>query len=219
MSEQSVYRKPTFTGVCTHFDSFLPDTCKIAIIYTLINRRFRIWSSWSMFHQQLTLLREIFQKNDYAENFIDICFKLFLNRFHILREKVLPVEKKPLRLVLYLGSISLRTRTKLQKYCVHIGISPLTNKRVQPRKDSAVCHHLLNCNYSPIFEDFSALYHENKKYLLEMNESLLITRDRPSMNRNVCSAPIYLFEWIIVTLFAALYGLLWSVFYSFYVTY
>ena len=25
-----------------------------------------------------------------------------------------------------------------------IGISPLTNKRVQPRKDSTVCHHLLN---------------------------------------------------------------------------
>ena len=41
----------------------------------------------------------------------------------------------------------------------HIGISPLTNKRVQPRKDSTVCHHLLNCNYSPSFEDFSVLCH------------------------------------------------------------
>ena len=39
----------------------------------------------------------------------------------------------------------------------HIGILPLTNKRVQPRKDVAVCHHLLNCNYSPTFEDFSVL--------------------------------------------------------------
>ena len=28
----------------------------------------------------------------------------------------------------------------------HIGILPLTNERVQSRKDSAVCHHLLNCN-------------------------------------------------------------------------
>ena len=35
----------------------------------------------------------------------------------------------------------------------HIGISPLTNKSLQPRKYSAACHHLLNCNYSPIFED------------------------------------------------------------------
>ena len=94
----------------------------------------------------------------------------------------------------------------------HIGISPLTSKRVQPRKDSAVCHHLLNCNYSPTFEDFSVLCHDNKKYLLELKESLLIMRDRPSMNRNVRSAPLYLFEWVLVTLFAALYGLLWSVF-------
>ena len=70
----------------------------------------------------------------------------------------------------------------------HIGISPLTNKRVQPRKDSAVCHHLLNCNYS--LEDFTVLCHENKKYILELKESLLIISDRPSMNWDVRSAPL-----------------------------
>ena len=74
------------------------------------------------------------------------------------------------------------------------GISSLTNKKVQPRKDSAVCHHLLNCNYSPTFEDFSVQCQENKKYLLELKESLLIMRGRPSMNQNVRSAPLYLSE-------------------------
>ena len=29
----------------------------------------------------------------------------------------------------------------------HIGISPSTNKRMRPRRDGAVCHHLLNCNF------------------------------------------------------------------------
>ena len=68
-----------------------------------------------MFHQQLILLREIFQRNGFPEKFIDRCFKLFLNRIHILIEKVLTVKKKPLRLVFpYLGTISLKTRTKLQ---------------------------------------------------------------------------------------------------------
>ena len=38
------------------------------------------------------------------------------------------------------------------------------------------------------------LCHKNKKYLLELKESLLIMRDRPSMNRNRRSAPLYLFE-------------------------
>ena len=181
------------------------------MIYTLVNRCFSICSSWSMFHQQLILLREIFQKNGYAENFIDWCFKLFLNRIHILKEKIPTVEKKPLWLVLPdLGTISLQIRTKLQMYikgvlsccksqvifksqnklcnnfcfkdpvpqiltsgvvykfqcglcnesyygeCVrhlavrcieHIDTSPVTNKKVKPRKDSAVCRHLLNCNY------------------------------------------------------------------------
>ena len=63
------------------------------------------------FYQNLLVfkgLREIFQKNGYPENFIDRCFKLFLGRIHILKEKVPTVEKKPLQLVLpYLGTISL----------------------------------------------------------------------------------------------------------------
>ena len=30
-----VYRKPTFSGVYIHFDSFLPSTYKIGLIYTI----------------------------------------------------------------------------------------------------------------------------------------------------------------------------------------
>ena len=69
-----------------------------------------------MFHQQLVLLRKIFQKNGYPENFIDRCFKLFLNKIYILKEKVPTAEKKSLQLVLPdLGNISLQTRSRLQK--------------------------------------------------------------------------------------------------------
>ena len=72
----------------------------------------------------------------------------------------------------------------------HADISPVTNKRVQPRKDSAVHHHLLNCNYSPSFEDVLVLWHENKKYLLKLKESLFIMRDRLSINQNIVFAPL-----------------------------
>ena len=67
----------------------------------------------------------------------------------------------------------------------HIVISFLTSKRVQPRNDSVACHQLLNCNYSSTFEDFSVLCYENKKYLLELKESLRIKKDKPSLNRNI----------------------------------
>ena len=36
----NVYEKPTVSGVYTHFDSFLPDTYKIGMIHTLVNRYF-----------------------------------------------------------------------------------------------------------------------------------------------------------------------------------
>ena len=75
----------------------------------------------------------------------------------------------------------------------HIRISPLTQKKVK-HKGSAVNDHWLLCNYFPSFENFSVLTKENKKFLLELKESLLIMRDKPSLNRNIRSAPLYLFD-------------------------
>ena len=75
----------------------------------------------------------------------------------------------------------------------HIGISPLTRKKVKP-KGSAVSYHLLPRNHSPHFKSFSVLTKENKKILLELKDSLLLIRDKPSLNRNIRSAPLYLFS-------------------------
>ena len=75
----------------------------------------------------------------------------------------------------------------------HIGISPLTRKKVKP-KGSAVRNHFLLCNHSPCFENVSVLAKENKKFLLEFKESLPIMRYKPSLNRNIRSAPLYLFD-------------------------
>ena len=75
----------------------------------------------------------------------------------------------------------------------HIRISPLTKKQVKP-KNSSVADHLLPCNHSASYDDFSILTSENEKFLLELKESLLIMRDRPSLNRNITSAPLYLFD-------------------------
>ena len=41
----SVYRKPTFSGVYAHFDSFLPSAYKFGTVYTLANRCLRICAS------------------------------------------------------------------------------------------------------------------------------------------------------------------------------
>ena len=99
------------------------------MIYTLLNICFQLCSTWSVFYSQLILLKQIFQKNGYPENFIDICLKPFLNRFHILKEMVPTVVKMPLQLVLpYLGTISLQTRTELSKSI--IGVLNIVNYKI-----------------------------------------------------------------------------------------
>ena len=76
----------------------------------------------------------------------------------------------------------------------HIGVSFLTGKKVKPSNNSAICEYLLHCNFIPSFDSFSVLAHENKEYLLEIKESLLIMRDKPSLNRNINSTSLHLFD-------------------------
>ena len=112
----SVYCKPIFSGIYTHFDSFLPSCNKIGLLHTLLYRCFRISSDWTKFHLELVKLTAVFKNNGYPENFINNCFKVFLDNKYRIQEKVTTVPKKTLLLVLlYLEPLSLQTRIKLRK--------------------------------------------------------------------------------------------------------
>ena len=76
----------------------------------------------------------------------------------------------------------------------HIGISPLTSKKIKPWKESAISDHLLICNNIPSFDEFSILVHGNNRFVLEIKESLLIKRDKPVLNENISSAGLFLFD-------------------------
>ena len=107
---------PLLSTVNAPFDSFLPSTYKFGTAYTLAYTCFRIFSSWTKLHNELVCLKETFLKNGYPEDFINKCFKKFMDNIHVVKETTLTVEKKPLVLVLpYIGSISLQTRTKSKK--------------------------------------------------------------------------------------------------------
>ena len=92
----TIYRKPTFSGAYSNFESFLPSVYKFGIVYTLVYRCFCICSNWTQLHNELIFLKGIFRKNGYPENFIDKCFKKFLNNVHLLNENVPTAEKKRL---------------------------------------------------------------------------------------------------------------------------
>ena len=78
------------------------------MVCTLVYRYFHICSNWTQFGTELIFLKGMFQKNGYPKNFIDKCFKKFLNNIHLVKENIPTVEQKRLLLVLpYLGIISL----------------------------------------------------------------------------------------------------------------
>ena len=76
----------------------------------------------------------------------------------------------------------------------HLGISALTGKRVKGDDDSTIKEHLLFCNHTPEFEDFSILESNNNDFKVTLMESLLISRDHPPLNKNKQSLPSELLD-------------------------
>ena len=76
----------------------------------------------------------------------------------------------------------------------YIRISPLTFKKLKLFEESSLHDHHLQCDNNPSFEEFSILGHKNKKYLLEIQESLLINHDQPFLNKNNSFATLHLFN-------------------------
>ena len=71
----TVYRKPTFSGIYNHFESFLLSSDKFAMLYTLVYRCFTLWSDWTKFHRQLVRLEEkkkVVKEIGYSMSFIDM---------------------------------------------------------------------------------------------------------------------------------------------------
>ena len=76
----------------------------------------------------------------------------------------------------------------------HMGISNLTEKRLKSIKQSAISDHLLQCNCTINFDNFDILAAESNKFKLLLRESVLITCDKPILNRTIKSFPLELFD-------------------------
>ena len=54
-----VYRKPSFNGVSTHFDSCMPLNYSFSLVSTIIFRSFTICSDMPKFHQEICKIKDI----------------------------------------------------------------------------------------------------------------------------------------------------------------
>ena len=112
----AIYRKPTFSGLYSNFDSFMPEDYKKGLIKTLLHRAFVLCIDWNHFHQEVLFLKDIFRKNRYPSNFIEKCTKQFLDKLFVMKKCVTTVPKKPCFITLpYLGTQSLSMRKQLTK--------------------------------------------------------------------------------------------------------
>ena len=78
--------------------------------------------------------------------------------------------------------------------CGHLKIAAVTGKKVKGDDESAIKEHLLFCNHSPDFEDFSILTTNNIDFKPTLMGSLLIKRDHPPLNKNKQSLPLKFFD-------------------------
>ena len=78
--------------------------------------------------------------------------------------------------------------------CEHLGISPLTGKRVTSVfQSTAIKDQLLYCQHSPTMDDFSILCSESNNFKLTLMESILIIRDKACLNTTIQVMPLELF--------------------------
>ena len=252
----SVYRKPTFTGVYTHFKSLIPEKYKIGLVLTLLHRIYNICSNMKIVTEEINILKGILCKNGYPLKFIDYCIFNFFEKLYSNKSPLITVDKKQLFIVLpFLGKQSLELKHKLEKLfnknvplcnlkvvfnsskrlsnwfsfkdripkhlwshnvykfkctgcdssyiglaerhthvrlCDHLGKSWRTNGKIVGVATEVKDHvKIKKCQIS--FDNFKIIGGDNDSYRLKIKESLFIKKDRPNLNKNVYSTPLYLF--------------------------
>ena len=76
----SVYQKKTSIGLILQFSSFTLMSYKIGLLKCIIDRAFKISSSYIIFHNELEKIKILLQKNMYPTSIIDNQIKTFLDK-------------------------------------------------------------------------------------------------------------------------------------------
>ena len=79
--------------------------------------------------------------------------------------------------------------------CQHLGILALTGKKVKSDDYSVIKEHLLFCNHSHDFENFSIHTTNIKNFKVTLMKSLLINRDHPPLNK---ISNLYVWNFLVV---------------------
>ena len=193
----SIYRKKTFSGLYTKWDSFTPRKYKVNLIRTLTFRCFRICSS-PLLRSCVNELRKLLLQNGYPAGVVNYNINDVLNRQQNRpRHPIITVPKKETILVLpYLG-VQSKIVTKQLKTCIN---KKKTNRKTEHYKGitstchaSAIADHITATGHNIKWDHFEILAKGRSDTHCKIKETLLIQELKPTLNDNVCSEKLYLY--------------------------
>ena len=118
--ETSVYRKRTFTGLFMNFRSFLPETYKVGLILTLIDRIYKISQNREVFNFEFKKVREFLGKNAYPPHLVDRQLKRYLRKVETAQNENTVDEKNVSYVKLpYVGDYSKTVQNKILELCAN----------------------------------------------------------------------------------------------------
>ena len=74
----TVHRKSTFTPLAMNFNSTVPRTWKKGLVICLLQRAYRVCSSWIHFDEEAKFLRRFFSTNAFPKKFFDLLLHRFI---------------------------------------------------------------------------------------------------------------------------------------------
>ena len=75
----SVYRKPTNTGLLLHHQSHVDNRYKRSLVKTMLNRAYRLSSTWELFSTECERLKLIFSNLKYSDTLVNSTITRFVN--------------------------------------------------------------------------------------------------------------------------------------------
>ena len=116
----STFRKPTHTGLYTKWNSFVPRRFKFNLINCLLDRCYRISSSYEIISGEFEQIKTMLSRNGYPKCISDKCIREFFNRKFttksLLPNKKDSISKKIFIRLPFLDALSLQIRNELKSF-------------------------------------------------------------------------------------------------------
>jgi len=78
--QTTTYRKPTHSGLYTHWTSFVPHHQKRDLVFGLLDRDYKIASTYNAIHSKFMNIKSMLITHGYPKAYIDRCIMKYLNK-------------------------------------------------------------------------------------------------------------------------------------------